>query len=80
MVCGYFNLPKAAGETGVSVWAGYDSSVQSAAMACAEGVVAAVQARRFWPPMEMPADHDDFGVLFQQGAALSVDWKEEGGA
>jgi len=80
VVCGYFNLPKAAGETGVSVWAGYDSSVQSAAMACAEGVVAAVQARRFWPPMEMPADHDDFGVLFQQGAALSVDWKEEGGA
>ena len=74
--CGYFNLPKAAGETGVSLWNGYDSSVQAAAIACAEGVIESVQKRRFWPPVEMPALHDDFAVLFQQDAALSVEWPE----
>ncbi|MDF3057205.1 MAG: ATP-dependent nuclease subunit [Rariglobus sp.] len=75
--CGYFNLPKAAGETGVALWNGYDSSLQAAAIGCAEGVVRAVQARRFWPPAELPADYDDFAVLFQQGAALSVAWEAE---
>ncbi len=74
--CGYFNLPKAAGETGVSFWNGYDAALQSAAMACAEGVIAAVRARRFWPPVEMASDYDDFAGLFQQGAALSVEWPE----
>ncbi len=77
VTCGYFNLPKAAGETGMSLWSGYDSTVQAAAMACAEGVMAAVQARRFWPPAEMPPDYDDFSVLFQQGAALSIEWEAE---
>lgn len=80
VACGYFNLPKAAGETGVSLWAGYDSAVQAAAMHCAEGVAAAVQARCFWPPAELPADYDEFAVLLQQGAALSVEWATEGGA
>jgi ATP-dependent helicase/nuclease subunit B len=74
VACGYFNLPKAAGETGVAIWTGYDADVQAAAMRCAEGVVAAVQARRFWPPAELPVEHDDFGVLFPQGAEASVEW------
>ena len=80
VACGYFNLPKAAGETGVSLWSGYDSALQSAAMSCAGGVASAVQARRFWPPAELPADYDDFAVLFQQGAALSVAWEAGGEA
>ena len=74
VACGYFNLPKAAGETGVAIWTGYDADVQAAAMRCAEGVVAAVQARRFWPPAELSVEHDDFGVLFPQGAEASVEW------
>ena len=77
VACGYFNLPKAAGETGLSLWTGYDADVQAAAMRCAEGVVAAVQARRFWPPAELPPDHDDFAVLFPQGAEASVEWPVE---
>ena len=74
VACGYFNLPKAAGETGVLLWDGYDSEVQAAAMRCARGVVEAVQARRFWPPAELPADYDDFAGLFPQGAEASVEW------
>lgn len=80
VACGYFNLPKAAGETGVSVWTGYDGGVQAAAMRCAEGVAAAVQARRFWPPAELPSDNDDFAQLFLQGAEASVAWAGEAGA
>ena len=72
--CGYFNLPKAAGETGIAVWGGYTGELQAAARRCAEGVVAAVQARRFWPPAELPAEWDDFAGLFFQGAEASVEW------
>jgi ATP-dependent helicase/nuclease subunit B len=77
VACGYFNLPKAAGETGVAIWTGYDADVQAAAMRCTEGIVAAVKRRRFWPPAELPVEHDEFGVLFQQGAEASVEWPAE---
>jgi ATP-dependent helicase/nuclease subunit B len=77
VACGYFNLPKATGETGVSLWNGYDSTIHAAAQRCAEGVLSAVLARRFWPPAELPADYDEFAVLFLQGAEASVDWKPE---
>ncbi len=80
VTCGYFNLPKAAGETGVSLWSGYDAALQEAAMTCAQGVAESVTERRFWPPAELPADYDEFGGLFPQGAALSVDWAREGEA
>lgn len=81
VVCGYFDLPKAAGETGVQMWDGYGADVQAAAMRCALGVAEAVQARRFWPPAELPASsHDDFAGLFHEGAESSVDWTREGGA
>ncbi len=73
--CGYFNLPKASGETGIAVWGGYDGELQAAARRCAEGVVAAVQARMFWPPSEdVPAEWDDFAGLFFNGAEASVEW------
>ncbi len=75
LACGYFNLPKAAGETGVQLWADYDPGMQEAAMRCARGVAAAVRARRFWPPAELPAaDSDDFAGLFHAGADASVEW------
>ena len=78
VTCGYFNLPKAAGETGVLEWGGYDADVQAAAMRCARGVAEAVQARRFWPPMELAASaNDDFEGLFHEGAEASVDWAQE---
>ena len=69
--CGYFHLPKAVGDTGVSVWDDYSGAWHLAALCCAEAVVAAVQAQRFWPPAER-VDHDDFAALFHHGVADSV--------
>jgi ATP-dependent helicase/nuclease subunit B len=81
VACGYFNLPKAAGETAVSIWDGYSGTTQAAALRCAEGVAAAVVAGRFWPPVERPAREDqDWPGLFHEGAAASIaaGWAEEG--
>jgi ATP-dependent helicase/nuclease subunit B len=79
--CGYFNLPKAAGETVVALWDDYSPEWQEAARRCAEGVATAVAAGEFWPPAERSAREDeDWAGLFHQGAAASVDaaWNGEG--
>jgi ATP-dependent helicase/nuclease subunit B len=73
--CGYFNLPKAAGETAVALWDDYSLEWQEAARRCAEGVAAAVAAGEFWPPAGRSAREDeDWAGLFHQGAAASVEW------
>ncbi|MDR1284505.1 MAG: PD-(D/E)XK nuclease family protein [Opitutaceae bacterium] len=75
VACGYFNLPKAIGETRVSEWPDYTPATQRAADACAEGIVAAIAARRFWPPAELTAaeaEYDDYAALFHNGAADSI--------
>jgi ATP-dependent helicase/nuclease subunit B len=74
--CGYFNLPKAAGETAVALWDDYSAEWQEAARRCAEGVAVAVAAGEFWPPAERSAREDeDWAGLFHQGAAESVEWR-----
>jgi ATP-dependent helicase/nuclease subunit B len=76
--CGYFNLPKAAGDTVVTMWPDYTRDLQAAAERCAEGVAGAVVAGEFWPPRELTgrdAERDDFAELFHQGAAASVTWE-----
>jgi ATP-dependent helicase/nuclease subunit B len=78
LIAGYFNLPKAAGETAVAPWPEVAEELRVAADACADGVAAAIQAGEFWPPAELRAEEDDFAALFHEGAAASVDW--EGGA
>ena len=71
---GYFNLPKAAGETAIALWDDYSGPTHAAALRCAEGVAAAVVAGRFWPPAERPAREDgDWPGLFHEGAAASID-------
>lgn len=77
--CGYFNLPKAAGETEVSWWNDFPPGLQEAAENCAEHVAAAVVAGEFWPPAEPPAREDaDWAELFHHGTAASVDqdWRK----
>jgi ATP-dependent helicase/nuclease subunit B len=69
--CGYFHLPKAIGETGVTVWDDYSDAWQAAALRCAGAVAEAVRAGRFWPPAER-VEHDDFEALFHRGTAASV--------
>jgi ATP-dependent helicase/nuclease subunit B len=73
---GYFNLPKAVGETAILPWENYDSQWRDAARRCAEGVAAALSAGIFWPPAEVPAwDEDDvFEGYFHHGTAASVNW------
>lgn len=73
--CGYFNLPKAAGETAIELWDGLTPELLDAAHACADGVAAAIRAGDYWPPRELPADRDTFGALFHHGAGASVAWE-----
>lgn len=77
VTAGYFNLPKAVGETALLPWTGYDAADRAEARRCAEGVAAAVAAGKFWPPAELSArDEDDrFAGLFHQGTAASVEWE-----
>jgi len=74
---GYFNLPKAVGETALAPWEDYDAVWRTAARRCAEGVAAGVAAGTFWPPAEVaPRDEDDaLAGLFHHGTADSVDWR-----
>jgi ATP-dependent helicase/nuclease subunit B len=75
--CGYFNLPKAAGETGIRPWHDFTRELDEAAWRCAQGIAAAIHAGGFWPPTEaIRADDDDFASLFHHGVADSVAWKE----
>jgi ATP-dependent helicase/nuclease subunit B len=76
VACGYFNLPKAAGGTGLAFWDDYTPELHAAALRCAEGVCAAIHAGEFWPPSEqVRADRDDFATLFHHGVAASVTWE-----
>lgn len=75
--CGYFNLPKAAGETGIQPWVEYTRELDAAAWGCAEGVAAAIEAGEFWPPNEtIRPEQDDFAALFHHGVAESVEWPD----
>lgn len=74
---GYFNLPKAATDTGIALWLGYAPDVAEAAWRCATGVAAAIRAGQFWPPNEaIRPEQDEFAALFHHGAAASVASKE----
>ncbi len=75
VACGYFNLPKAAGETAVTMWEGFSREMQASAERCAEGVATAVVTGEFWPPRELTgreAEWDEFAELFHHGVAASV--------
>jgi ATP-dependent helicase/nuclease subunit B len=74
--CGYFNLPKAAGETGIRPWTDFTRELGDAAWRCAEGIAAAIRAGEFWPPNEtIRPDDDAFAALFHHGVADSVAWR-----
>jgi len=60
---GYFNLPKAVGQTGVEVWETLDDDLLVSADHCAEGVVGDILAKRFWPPAQQ-VRYDEFQSLF----------------
>lgn len=72
---GYFNLPKAAGETGLALWPELTGELLASAQACADGVAARIRAGEFWPPAEIDPAHDDFAALMHHGAADSFTWE-----
>lgn len=79
--CGYFNLPKAAGGTSVSLWEDYTPEMQAAAEDCAQHAATAVAAGKFGPPAELsPRQDEDWAGLFHHGAAASVaeEWAQGG--
>jgi ATP-dependent helicase/nuclease subunit B len=77
VACGYFNLPKAAGDTGLSLWDNLTPDLQAAAETCAERTAAAIGAGTFWPPEERePRDDADWAGLFHHGTAASVEWEK----
>jgi len=77
--CAYFNLPKAAGGTGLRVWEDFTPELEASAWTCVQSVIAAIEAGEFWPPRELTgreAELDPFAVLFHGGAAASLTWEE----
>jgi ATP-dependent helicase/nuclease subunit B len=68
---GYFNLPKAAGETGLALWPELSGELLEAARDCTDGVAGCIRAGEFWPPAELEPDSDDFASLVHHGAADS---------
>lgn len=81
VACGYFNLPKAVGDSGIVLWDDFSVELRESAGRCAEGVTAAIRAGEFWPPREFAgqdAERDEFAALFHHGAAASVAWAEAG--
>ncbi len=61
---GYFNLPRAIGETGIDLWDSLTGRQLAGAESCAQGVVEAIQNRQFWPPRQRPRYDDFSGILF----------------
>lgn len=77
--CGYFNLPKAVGETTLAMWDDYTPELHSAAQVCAEGVCAAIREGVFWPPNTgIPPERDECAALFHHGVEESIDWRPKG--
>lgn len=46
----YFNLSQDLGTIGLEVWPGLEPSLLDSAVACASGIIAAIQRHEFWPP------------------------------
>lgn len=69
---GYFNLPKAAGDTRIVMldFQTKDGDLYPSALATARAVIADIQAGTFWPPEKKRPDHDDFALLFAGGNDL----------
>jgi ATP-dependent helicase/nuclease subunit B len=75
MQCGYFNLPKAAGETTLALWDDYTRDLHESAMRCADGACAAIRRGEFWPPNEtLRAEWDECAALFHHGVEASMVW------
>ena len=69
----YATLGKTKIDIGLDPWPGLAGELLTSAKACAEGVIAAVRERTFWPPAEKTTYADDFGALFFGDPRTAVD-------
>ncbi len=69
---GYFNLPKAVANAGISEldFASRDGDLYPSALQTARDVIARIQSGLFWPPAPVRPDADDFSLLFSGGDDL----------
>ena len=69
----YATLGRTKADVTLDVWPGLEGPLLESARECAEGVLAAIHARRFWPPAEKLPYGDDFGHLFFGDPLAAVD-------
>ena len=69
--CGYFSMPKAVSQTGITTW-DMDADLLAAAEQCAAAVIEQVSHGVFWPPADR-AEFDEFGEIFSGSAAASAE-------
>ena len=67
----YFNLPKAATQTGVSVWEGLNRELIASAVTCASEVIRRIRDGVFWPPSDA-VKYDDYESLLSGEVAESI--------
>ena len=60
----HVTLSKTKPEIGLDEWNTLDGALLESARVCAEGVIAAIRERQFWPPAEKLPYGDDFEALF----------------
>lgn len=70
---GYVTLGKTEAEVRIDVWDSLDEDTITSARICAQGVIAAIRDRIFWPPSEQLPDWDDFRDLLSPTAEEAVD-------
>ncbi|MBT4513415.1 MAG: hypothetical protein HOC20_14575, partial [Chloroflexi bacterium] len=69
---GYFNLPKAIGDTGITIWEEMGIDHLDSARHCAENVIEGIRNLRFWPPAAR-VKYDDFENLFPAEISDCID-------
>ena len=68
---GHFHLPRAVTSTGLQLWDDLSDDLIQSAWACAQGVVADIERRTFWPPAPL-VKYDTFETLFPRPPAETV--------
>ncbi len=69
----YATLGKTKSDIVVDPWPELEGDLLQSARVCAEGIIAAIRARTFWPPAEKLTFSDDFGHLFFGDPLKAVD-------
>ncbi|MBK8093732.1 MAG: PD-(D/E)XK nuclease family protein [Verrucomicrobiaceae bacterium] len=73
LTAAYVTLGRTRADLGLDEWPALEGEMLQSAQACAEGIIAAIRARTFWPPAEKMPFSDDFEALFLGDVLAAVD-------